>query len=254
MKISVAVITKNEETNISRMITSCNSFNEIVIVDSGSDDSTVETAISLGARCIKSWWRGFGAQKQFAVESCSNDWVLSLDADEELSDALSQEIKRLSLDDFTLAFEFKRVSYFLGKPVRFSGWQNDYVVRLFNRKKAHFSNDLVHEKITGYENKIRLARGIIYHYSYRSKDDVDRKIQLYGELGAQKLLETGVKPTGLYLAHAKSIFAFVRTFILRLGFLDGKTGFQIANMNREVTLKKYKRFAELCALKPTEGQ
>ncbi len=84
-------------------------------------------------------------QKQFA-ESCSYDWILSLDADEKISDALGQEIKGLSLDDLTLAYEFKRISYFLGKPVHFSGWQNDYVVRLFNRQKAHFSDDLVHEK------------------------------------------------------------------------------------------------------------
>lgn len=252
MKISVATITKNEEINISRLITSCNNFHEIVIVDSGSEDSTVETAAALGAKCFFSQWRGFGLQKQSAIDSCSNDWILSLDADEEVSDALGQEITSLTLNDAAIAYEIRRVSYFLGKPVRFSGWRNDYVVRLFNRKKVYVSDQLVHEKIIGYERKIRLTRGVLYHYPYQSTDDVDRKVQLYGELGAQQLLETRVMPTGLFLAHAKSIFAFVRTFILRLGFLDGWTGFQIANMNRKVTLKKYKRFVELCALRSSE--
>jgi len=112
----------------------------------------------------------------------------------------------------------------------------------------------VHEKIIGYESKVRLTRGVIYHYSYQSNDDIDRKIQLYGELGAQQLLKTRGMPPSPYLTHAKSIFAFIRTFILRLGFLDGWTGLQIADMNRKVTLKKYQRFVELYELTSTEMQ
>ena len=244
-KISVAIITKNEAPNISRAIKSCIKFDEVVIIDSESSDHTITIAESMGARCIIQTWLGFGEQKQRAVEHCSNDWILSLDADEELTPALVERIRSLDLSDDAEAFSIKRVSFFLGKPVRFSGWQNDYVVRLFNRTHAYFSPRLVHEQIMGYKKVTTLTGPAIEHYSYQSVADVEKKVDLYSELGAKELLKTRKTKFRSWVIFVKSIFAFIRTFFIRLGILDGFTGFKISLMNTRVTLLKYQKFNRL---------
>ena len=244
-KISVAIITKNEAPNISRAIKSCIQFDEVVIIDSESSDQTTTIAESMGARCIIQAWLGFGDQKQRAVELCSNDWILSLDADEELTPALVERIKSLDLSDDAEAFSIKRVSFFLGKPVRFSGWQNDYVIRLFNRTHAHFSPRLVHEQIMGYKKATPLSGPAIKHYSYQSVADVEKKVDLYSELGAKELLKTRKTKFRSWAIFVKPIFAFIRTFFLRLGILDGLTGFKISLMNTRVTFLKCQKFNQL---------
>ena len=243
--ISISIITKDEERNIERLLASCEGFKDIVVIDSGSNDQTVEIANALGATCLEMQWMGFGLQKQLAVEACQYDWVLSLDADEELSSELLTAISRLELSDPSTAFEFKRKSYFLGRPVNFSGWQNDCVVRLFNRTTSNFSDQLVHEKIIGYNKKIRVNDGCIYHHSYQSEDDVNRKTDLYGSLGAEELARNRRTPYSSLMIAAKSVFAFFRTFILRLGILDGPTGLRISLMNAKVTYGKYQKFNKL---------
>ena len=245
VKISACMITKNEAHNISRAIKSCNAFDEILIIDSESSDNTTKIAESMGARCIVQTWLGFGEQKQRAVEYCSNDWILSLDADEELTPALVERIRSLDLSDDAEAFSIKRVSFFLGKPVRFSGWQNDYVVRLFNRTHAYFSPRLVHEQIMGYKKVTTLTGPAIKHYSYQSVADVEKKVDLYSELGAKELLKTRKTKFRSWIIFVKSIFAFIRTFFIRLGILDGFTGFKISLMNTRATLLKYQKFNQL---------
>lgn len=245
VKISVCIITKNEAHNISRAINSCNQFEEVVVVDSESSDHTTTIAESMGARCVIQPWLGFGEQKQTATELCSNDWVLSLDADEELTPALVERIKSLNLSDDAEAFSFKRVSFFLGKPVRFSGWQHDYVVRLFNRNRAHFSPRLVHEQIIGYKILSKLTGSSLRHYSYQSVADVEKKVDLYSELGAIELLKIRKTNFSPWVIFMKSIFAFIRTLFIRLGIFDGLTGFKIALMNARVTFLKYQKFNQL---------
>ena len=132
-KISVAIITKNEAGNIKSAINTCTKFDEVVVLDSGSSDMTLLIAEAAGAICHQSPWEGFGKQKQRAVMLCKNDWILSLDADECLSNELINEILSLDLDNPKVAYRFKRSNYFLGTRVRFSGWQNDFVIRLFNK-------------------------------------------------------------------------------------------------------------------------
>lgn len=244
-KISVAIITKNEAHNLSRLIKSCARFDEVFVLDSNSTDGTCDIARSLGATVQIATWKGFGAQKQFAVTHCSNDWVLSLDADEELTPQLSKTIGELPLEDSAEAFELKRVNYFLGNRVRFSGWQDDFVIRLFHRGKAYYSDRLVHEKVVGFEKKTRLTRGHLNHYSYQSKEDVDRKVELYSDLGAKELLKKRKKCFGWMHTSIKTIFSLLRTLILKLGLLDGKTGWQISIMNARVTYRKCKKFDQL---------
>lgn len=241
-KISVFIITKNEAHNIARAIRSCRQFDEILILDAESDDGTCTIAGALGAKCKIQPWLGFGHQKQKAAENCSNDWVLSLDADEELTPALLNQIINLDLNDPQQVFSFKRVSYFLGKPVHFSGWQNDYLVRLFNRKNSHFSSRIVHERVVGYKRKTRIYEGEIKHYSYQSATDVEKKIQLYSELGATEIFKTRKKRLNVWMILLKTAFAFIRTFFIRLGLFDGLIGFQIALMNSRVTFRKYQKF------------
>lgn len=245
VKISACIITKNEAHNISRAIKSCNQFEEVVVVDSESSDHTSTIAETMGARCVIQPWLGFGEQKQRAVELCSNDWILSLDADEELTPAIVERIKSLDLSDDAEAFSIKRVSFFLGKPVRFSGWQNDYVVRLFNRTHAHFSSRLVHEQIIGYEKITTLTGPVIKHYSYQSVAEVEKKVDLYSELGAKELLKTRKTKFRSWAIFVKPIFAFIRTFFIRLGILDGLTGFKISLMNTRVTFLKCQKFNQL---------
>ena len=134
MKVSVAIITKNEEANIRGCIASCSWADEIVIIDSHSTDATVEIANSLGARVLKKQFSDYSTQKQFAVDSCQNDWVLSLDADERIEKDLYLALSTIDPSRIELAYTLNRINHFFGQKVNFSGWKSEQVVRLFNRK------------------------------------------------------------------------------------------------------------------------
>ena len=243
-KISVAIITKNEARNITRLLHSTKTFNEVVVVDSQSHDETLKIATSLGAKTITQEWLGYGKQKQFAVNACENDWIFSLDADEELSHDLVNELSDLDMSDDTRAFEIKRSSFFLGHKVRFSGWRNDYVVRIFNRKRAHFSDREVHEKVIGYTT-LETLKGHLLHYPYQSHADIKRKTEIYSLLGAKELQKSRVQPMKAWVLRAKAFFSFVRTYVFQLGLLDGRAGLQIAMMNSKCTYLKYFKFNKL---------
>ena len=229
--ISVVIITLNEEHNIKHCLDSVSLFDEIIIVDSGSTDQTIDIAEKHGAKVIHQDWLGFGPQKQYAVNQASNDWVLSIDADEYLSPELVEDIQKRNLDDQYCAFSFNRRSYFLGKEVKHSGWNPDWIIRLFNKKTCHFTDDLVHERITCYARLIKL-NGLMYHNTYISITDIHEKTLKYGLLGKT----SRAKDKNKYLSAS---WAFIRTFILKAGFLDGLTGIKIATMNAKTTFIKY---------------
>jgi glycosyltransferase involved in cell wall biosynthesis len=240
-KISVAIITKNEAQNIGRAVISCTKFDEIIVLDSGSDDETLTIARAAGATCLQSPWDGFGKQKQRAVELCANDWILSLDADEQLSDGLINEIETTDFTDPSVAYRMKRINYFLGKRVRFSGWQNDYVIRVFNKNCCQIDDRLVHEKVVGYA-ALETFNHPCFHFTYAKRSEIEDKVDRYSRLAAAELLKKRTKPIAKPLYLLKASFAFTRTFILKLGILDGITGMQIAAMNYRYTYLKYKRF------------
>jgi glycosyltransferase involved in cell wall biosynthesis len=229
--ITVIIIAQNEEANIERCIRSCSDIGEILLIDSGSTDKTVTIAKKLGARVIEQAWLGFGPQKRFGVTHSSTDWFLSLDADEYLSETLLEEIQSLPLDDTSKAYKINRRSFFLGREVRFCGWNPDWVTRLGNRKYCNFTNDLVHEKLTGHASEATLP-GLLYHNSYTSKADITKKTELYGRLGQRS-------KTFKKNRIAVAVWSFFRTYIIRLGILDGFTGFQIALMNARTSYIKY---------------
>lgn len=244
--ISVAIITYNEERNISDCIQSARTLGPIVVVDSGSTDRTTGIVQSTGGTLHRKPWVDFSEQKQYAIDNCLTDWVLILDADERLTSLSIQEITHLNLNDPSIAYAIPRKSFFLGNEVRYCGWRPDYVVRLFNRNQCRFNGRSVHEAIIGFK-KVRHLKNSLLHYSYQSKAEINKKIDLYSDLGAQIIStkRTNISSTECFL---RASWIFVKTLLIKLGVLDGTTGFRIALMNFKSTYLKYKKAKERLGL------
>jgi glycosyltransferase involved in cell wall biosynthesis len=230
MKISAVIIAFNEEENIEHAIRSVSWADEILVVDSLSTDRTVEIARSLGTRVISREWSGFSDQKQFATDAAENDWILSIDADERVTDELRNEIAELDLiDDPPAGFKIPRLSYYMGKPIRHGGWYPDRQLRLFDRTRGRWNGLPVHESFevnTG--ETAAFLRSYLLHFSVESAEHHHKMIgERYAPLAAQRMLAEGRKTSFLSLALAGPA-AFIRGYFLKLGFLDGLAGFAIA--------------------------
>ncbi|WP_320412813.1 glycosyltransferase [Candidatus Vallotia cooleyia] len=235
------IITLNESHDIKACLSSVQGLaNEIVVLDAGSTDATVKICKCFGARVVITNWPGFGPQKNRALSLATHPWVLSLDADERVTPYLKESIEAVlsgrSLPRY-MAYAISRYSQFCGRWVKHSGWSPDWVVRLFRRKAARFSNHVVHERLIIEGHTGRLD-GQLLHYSYRSSEEVEKKTLAYARAGAWMLREQTHKIIALPLL-MRSSFAFIRTFILQAGFLDGFTGLRIAQMNARATFLKY---------------
>jgi glycosyltransferase involved in cell wall biosynthesis len=242
-KLSLIVITKNEEAAIGRCLASVPCADEIIVVDSGSSDRTVEIAESLGAKVIVTAdWPGFGPQKQRALEQATGEWVLSLDADEWLDPDAIAPLKAAMAADAS-AFRISRRSRFCGHIINHSGWSPDYVTRLFRRGQGRFSDDLVHERLI-IDGPVRAAPFRIEHDSITSRADAEDKIIRYSTAAAAQLFARG-KRAHPGKAALRGWTAFIKSFILRAGFLDGKAGWDVADYNRRYTYEKWRRLAEL---------
>jgi len=223
-QLSVVIITKNEEKNISRCLESVSWADEIVVADSGSIDRTKSICSEFDCQIFDVEWQGFGKTKQQAVSFASHDWILSLDADEVLTPYLQTEIKALlSSQPQYHGFRIKRNSFYEGQPIRFCGWDKDYTLRLFNRKKGGFNSKPVHEFVE-VQGKIGKLNSPMLHYTYPDKASHYQKMKFYAELGANALLAQG-KKTNLMTAYLRALAKWIKMYILRLGFLDGKAGF-----------------------------
>lgn len=238
MRLSVIVITRNEKANISDCLESLGFADEVVVLDNSSTDGTADIARSLGARVsVLDDWLGFGPQKNRALELATGDWVLSIDADERLSPELQAEVKSVLLNPQFDVYSFSRLSSYCGQNMRHSGWYPDRVVRLFKRGAARFSDDLVHEKIIT-SNAIGRLHAHLLHESFTSFEAVLDKANRYSTAGAQILFKRGKKASpGKALGHG--LWAFFRTYVLRLGFLDGRMGLLLAISNAEGTYYRY---------------
>lgn len=242
-KLSLIVITKNEEACIGRCLASVPCADEIIVVDSGSSDRTVEIAESLGAKVIVTPdWPGFGPQKQRALAQAQGEWVLSLDADEWLDADAIAPLQMAMASDAT-AFRLSRRSRFCGRIINHSGWSPDYVTRLFRRGQGRFSDDLVHERLI-VDGAVRTAPFRIEHDSITSRDDAEDKIVRYATAAAQQMFSRG-RRAGPIQAPLHGGAAFLKTFILRAGFLDGAAGWDVADYNRRYAYEKWRRLAEL---------
>jgi glycosyltransferase involved in cell wall biosynthesis len=244
--LSVIVIAKDEEASIARTLESVAFADEVVVVDSGSTDRTVAIARELGAKVtMTADWPGFGPQKNRALDLAHGDWVLSLDADEWLTAESAEEIRRVvsANDAEVVAYRMPRRSSFCGRFLRHSGWWPDYVLRLFRRGRARFSDDMVHERVIA-DGKIETLSLPIMHETFVDLEDLVDKMNRYSTHGAQQLQREG-KSSSLVEAIARALWAFFRTYVLRAGFLDGREGFMLAWATAEGT---YYRYAKLMRL------
>ena len=231
------MITKNEEANIGPCLDGLAFCDERIVVDSGSTDRTVELARERGARVEAHDWQGFGAQKNFALSLAQGDWVLSIDADERVSPALAGEIARAIADGRADGYEIPRLSSFVGREMRHSGWFPDHVLRLFRRGKARFSDDLVHERVICDGPVGRLTETLAHHSVTRLEQAISR-VDRYSSAGAEMLVASGRRVS---FAHGitHGLWSFFRAYVLRLGFLDGREGFLLAVANAEGTYYRY---------------
>jgi glycosyltransferase involved in cell wall biosynthesis len=242
--LSVTVITKNESHNIAECLASAGFADQRVVLDSGSTDATVELARAAGAQVsVSDDWQGFGVQKNRALDLATEDWVLSLDADERLSPELQREIQaRLASvrPGESVAFDIPRITQFCGVWIRHCGWTPDHVLRLFKRGEARFSNDLVHESVRLNRpgtRRVKLRHPIL-HYSYPSSEQYWRKLERYSREWAQQRYARGQKTT-ITRAALSGLVAFVRSYIFRLGFLDGAMGLVVCTMQAQSAFGKY---------------
>jgi len=232
VNISAVIITKNEEKNIAEAIASVLWADEILVVDSESADRTVEMAEAAGARVISREWPGFSAQKQFAADSASNDWIFSLDADERVSQELKEEILNLKdqpENDLADGFRIARLSYYMGHAIRHGGWYPDRQLRLFNRKKGRWKDVLIHESVEmNAGTRTATLENNILHYSVENAAHHHRMIgERYAPLAAEQMFGRG-RRTSPFKVAAAGPAAFFQAYILKGGFLDGFPGFCIA--------------------------
>ena len=238
MGLSVILITKNEQASIRRCLESVKWADEIIVLDSGSTDGTVGICSEYTAHVHQTDWPGFGPQKNRALERATGDWVLSLDADEWMTPASRDEIARCVAQpqDFA-AFRLPRRSSFCGRFMRHSGWWPDHVVRLFRRGAARFSDNAVHERVI-VDGKTGTLQEPLMHETLVDLEELLAKMNNYSTLSAQDM-HRGGKRSGLSKAVAKAAWAFVRTYFLRGGFLDGREGFMLAVATAEGTYYRY---------------
>lgn len=239
MPLSVILITKNEASDIRACLESVAWADEIIVVDSGSTDDTVAICQALGAQVhVFPDWPGFGPQKNRALGYATEDWVFSLDADERVSPELRREIEHTMAQEGPYqAYDVPRLSSYCGRFMRHSGWYPDYVTRLFRRGAAHFSDDVVHERLL-VDGETGRMKGELMHYAFADPEEVLRKVDQYSTAGAQRMHAKGRQAT-LAGAVVRGLWSFVRTYFLRLGFLDGREGFMLAVSNAEGTYYRY---------------
>ena len=238
MQISATIIAFNERQKIAAAIKSVDWADEILVVDSESTDDTRQIAESLGAKVIVQKWLGFSKQKQFAVDNASFDWIFSLDADEIVSEKLMKEIEAVRVNNETVsAFRIPRLSFYMNRPIRHCGWYPDWQIRLFDRRNARWKDVLIHESVE-VDGKIDKLEGDILHYSWESSAQHHQLIgERYAPLAARQNFQNGKRTSPLKIALAAPV-AFLRIYIVKMGFLDGFAGFCIARFTAHFAFLK----------------
>jgi len=235
--VSVTIIARDEEGRIGAALSSVAWADEVVVVDSGSSDLTVEVARSAGARVVQEGWRGYGAQKNRAAELAAHDWVLSLDADERVGADLALAIQSLADRPAEAAFEVRRSNHFAGRPIRTWPWAWDLTTRLYDRRRGSFDEGMVHESLRP-NGRVGRLEGVLHHFSYRGWDDYLARQEHYARLGAEQAMATGRRPRpgDLTLRPAAS---FLRHYLGRGYLLGGAHGLRLALAAARGTRRRY---------------
>ncbi len=242
--LSVIVITKNEEHNIQDCLASVKWANEIVVVDGGSSDRTVEIAQQITKEVHARPWEGYGAAKNFALSQCSGDWVLWLDADERVTPELKREIQEVmhSANSTCEGYSMPRKAYFLGRWIKHCGWYPGLVVRLFKRGEGKFTEHKVHERLE-VKGKIGVLHSDLLHYTDPNLFHYLNKFNRYTSLAAEELAE-GEQSFSLIHLLARPPWTFFKMYILRAGFLDGIQGFILCVLSALYVFTKYAKLWE----------
>ncbi|MFN2453966.1 MAG: glycosyltransferase family 2 protein [Pyrinomonadaceae bacterium] len=249
LKITATIITFNEAGNIRAACESLAWADEIVVVDSKSTDTTREIARECGARVIEKEWRGFAAQKQFAAEAATHEWIFSLDADERVSDELRAQIaalRRKERAQLADGYRIARKSFYMGRWIRGGDWYPDYQLRLYDKSKGQWAGSFVHESVRMNEGtRIETLQGDLLHYSLRDAAEHHRMIgERYAPLAARQMYERGRRASPLHIMTA-GMAAFVRSFLLKGGFRDGLAGYAIARFAAHHAFLKYLMLREI---------
>lgn len=242
-KLSVIIITHNEEKNLRRCLESVKFADEIIINDSGSCDKTLDIAREFGCLTITTTFAGFGTAKQLALDRATGGWVLSIDADEEVDEQLRGAIIEAIESGGYDGWKLNRKSQFLGRWITHSGWYPDYILRLFKRDKARFTPSQVHEKVE-IDGQVGTLSGQLLHYTDPDVSHYLMKLDRYTALSAKMLHESG-KPFHWYYLIVKPVAIWVKMYILKRGFLDGLPGFILASLSSFHVYCKYAKLWEL---------
>ncbi len=238
VKISALAITLNEASNIEAYIKSLWFADEILIVDSFSTDETV--AIASAHEKVIVYQRSFdnfSSQKNFAISQAKNNWITFFDPDEEITPALAQEIVDIAKNPKAIAYSVKRDFYLMGKHIKYSGFQTDYVIRFFNREHCRYNDNLVHEVIDA-DGKTETLKNSLPHHTYKTFDHYTGKMHRYSKLQAQMLYNKEKKPTYYHFLF-RPFYRFFHQYFVRFGILDGKEGFILAYVNAFSVFKRY---------------
>lgn len=242
--LSATIIAHNEARNIARVIQSLAAADELIVVDSGSTDDTARVAQSLGACVIDHPFGGFAAQKNFASDQAHHDWILSLDADEELDRKAQQAlIDWKSSAPRAAGYRWARRARYLGRWIRYSGWYPDYKLRLFDRRRGRWEGAYVHESVV-VEGSIETLPGEILHYTCDSLREHRERIEFYTDLAAREMFDRGQRASPAAQWFMPS-WVFLQTYLFRAGLLDGRQGFQIARMAAHYVARKFEKLERL---------
>ena len=236
-RLSAIIITKNEAANIGDCLDSLGFCDERIVVDCGSSDGTLLIAREKRARVAFHEWKGFGAQKNFALSLAHGEWVLSIDADERVTPQLATAIRAAIAGGNADGYEIPRLTSFCGQVMQRAPWNRDHVLRLFRRSRARFSDDLVHERIVC-DGKVGRIREPLLHHSVRKLEDALRRMDGYSTLSARQIVASG-RSVSFATGIARGALAFLRTYLLQLGFRNGAIGFLHAVAVAEGTYYRY---------------
>lgn len=250
--LSVAIITFNEEKNIERCLKSVLPVaDEIIVVDSFSNDRTKEICLRFGVKCSDHPFEGFNTQKNHAVSLCSHDLILSLDADEELSEELQQSISSVKENCLADGYYLERLTNYCGKWIKHT-WSGDRKIRLWNRNTGKWDSNIIHEKVLMSEgSKTQLLKGKLLHYSYPSIESHLSQISKFSSISANAMLAKG-KRSSIFKLIVKPGVKFLKLYVGKLGFLDGYEGFVIAVLSAYADFIKYAKLHDLRSEKPVQ--
>jgi glycosyltransferase involved in cell wall biosynthesis len=253
VKVSGCVIAKDEADRIEACLASLSFCDEVLVLDSGSRDGTQEICRRLGARVVETDWPGWIAQKNRAAETAAHDWVLSIDADERIDDGLRDAIQALRASgpgaERPAAYEVRRRVWYLGRWLKHGGLYPEWRARLFDRRRARWGGTDPHDHLLADGPVERIRSGHLEHHSFRSLTDHMAKMNRFSSVAAEEMARKG-RRTGVAALLLRPTWHFFRTYVLRLGFLDGKPGLIYARVASHYVLAKYAKLWELSRTKP----